>query len=484
MKKVAALISLFFFALTLSACEVKVREEEPPSTEITPTAYEISVELSPATNSLSVVTDISYSVPADDIAAIKLNLYANLYREGNTLLPEELYSSIYPGGHPSYGGVKIREISSQGVPLSYDLGREGTLITVRFPEKMKEGDRISLHIEEEVLLANAKHRLGYYDGYYHLSRFYPEVCPYIGGCFRSHPYTPYGDPFVSEAADFSVIFTLPEEYVVAASAKEDLREMQGTFSIYRYHIEGARDFAIITSPFLKKREGTLSGTPLSYYYASDRHSAETFSFLESVFSCFCENFGSYPYSSFAIVSAPFFEAGMEHSGVGLVSNTLSEASFKEALAHETAHQWWYGKVGNDEFTDPWMDEGLAEYSVAYYYKAQSSKAAYRSAIKQAESAYETRLAIKGQEGTRFDRPLSELSDGYYERVYCGGLLLFHTLAQMVGSEALHTALRGYADRYAGKIAQPSDLIATLSASLDRDYTLFFDLWLSASLPVL
>ena len=33
-----------------------------------------------------------------------------------------------------------------------------------------------------------------------------------------------------------------------------------------------------------------------------------------------------------------------------------------AIQHEVAHQWWYGIVGNDEFHDPWLDEGFATWT--------------------------------------------------------------------------------------------------------------------------
>ena len=33
------------------------------------------------------------------------------------------------------------------------------------------------------------------------------------------------------------------------------------------------------------------------------------------------------------------------------------------VAHEIAHQWWYGLVGNDQFEDPWIDEGFAQWSM-------------------------------------------------------------------------------------------------------------------------
>lgn len=34
----------------------------------------------------------------------------------------------------------------------------------------------------------------------------------------------------------------------------------------------------------------------------------------------------------------------------------------DVVAHEVAHQWWYGLVGNDQFSAPWLDESFAQYS--------------------------------------------------------------------------------------------------------------------------
>jgi len=36
--------------------------------------------------------------------------------------------------------------------------------------------------------------------------------------------------------------------------------------------------------------------------------------------------------------------------------------------HEIAHQWWFGLVGNDQATEPWLDEALAVYSERIFYE--------------------------------------------------------------------------------------------------------------------
>jgi aminopeptidase N len=34
----------------------------------------------------------------------------------------------------------------------------------------------------------------------------------------------------------------------------------------------------------------------------------------------------------------------------------------DVIAHEVAHQWWYGLVGNNQYREPWLDESFAQYS--------------------------------------------------------------------------------------------------------------------------
>ncbi len=44
----------------------------------------------------------------------------------------------------------------------------------------------------------------------------------------------------------------------------------------------------------------------------------------------------------------------------------------DVVAHEVAHQWWYGLVGNDQFDEPWLDESFAQYSHERLYPSRAS----------------------------------------------------------------------------------------------------------------
>ena len=478
----------FFIALlllSLCACAVgckraPMRAEEP---EPLPTDYKIEAELFPAERKLTVRTEIGYSAPEEGLKEIKLRVYANAYRQGNRILPDEKRADAYPRGEQSFGSAALTELRCDAGVEGSEESADGTTLTLRLARTLKRGERVKISLSQEIALANLKHRLGYCDGTFYLSDFYPMICPYRAGAYVVTEYADHGDPFCFENADFHVTFILPKSYECAASAKEEHRDYQGTFARFSYALSGARDFALIASETLRCKEGEAAGIPYRLYCSDARDQAKILEWTGQALSFFSEQFGAYPYPTFTLVFAPFFEAGVEHSGMGLVASSLSLADKKRTLIHEIVHQWWYGKVGNDQFADAWMDEGLAEYSVACFYKLNGKEGVYREIVAQAEDAYAIRLALKGSEGVRFDKPLSELSDGYYDRVYCGGLLLFCTLAEKFGFDAFNAALARYAEASAGKIATPNDLITSLSSSLKKDLSEVFACWLGGAVPV-
>ena len=62
-------------------------------------------------------------------------------------------------------------------------------------------------------------------------------------------------------------------------------------------------------------------------------------------------FGKYPYGVYSIVMTEF-PTGMEYPGIVFIGkdyfNAHSKDELEKIIVHETAHQWWYGVVGNDQ----------------------------------------------------------------------------------------------------------------------------------------
>ena len=480
MKKVAFVSAMILVAMLAFGCTPR-KEEHPKEPSLPRPTYRIEAELFAAEHVLSVTTDVEYACPTA-LSEIKFNLFPNAYKDERAVVTQDKIQAAYPNGKIGFGGAEILSVECDRPIADSTLTQDDLVLSVHLAEPAKRGTVLHFTIAQKVSLANVKHRLGYYDDYYFLSNFYPSVCPFSEGSFLTYDYTPYGDPFRLETADFTMSLKVPLGYECACSAREFRRERQGTVERYEYTAEATREIAVVTSPKIRCNKKEADGITLLYYASNSSDKDKMLSLMEDAIAFFKEAFGAYPYPTYSVVVAPFFEAGVEHAGLAVVSKDLSVYQKPKVVLHETAHQWWFGKVGNDEVRAPWLDEGLSEYSVAAYYTARGYDTIAREMIQNAEDCFSVRLAVKGAENTRFDLPLQNLSDGYYDRVYCGGLLLFFNLSQIVGADRFHSALKAFAEAYDGAVATPDDLTRSLSASLGKDLSPFFHRYLSASVP--
>ena len=126
-----------------------------------------------------------------------------------------------------------------------------------------------------------------------------------------------------------------------------------------YEAPDVRDFAWAAGELRRMREIAGDGTGVNLWYRPGSvPNRETASLLLSIaagsVAMFSESFGQYPYPELDVVIAG---PGMEYPGLVLSPDV------DYVISHEIAHQWWYGIVGNDQFEDPWLDEGLATWSM-------------------------------------------------------------------------------------------------------------------------
>ena len=90
--------------------------------------------------------------------------------------------------------------------------------------------------------------------------------------------------------------------------------------------------------------------------------------IREVVEFFSKIFGEYPYKTLTVVKTPFVYGGMEYPNLVFVSDSVnSKEELYKVVVHEIAHQWWYGIVGNNEYTYPWLDEALTEFSTILFY---------------------------------------------------------------------------------------------------------------------
>jgi hypothetical protein len=118
----------------------------------------------------------------------------------------------------------------------------------------------------------------------------------------------------------------------------------------------------------------------------------------------------------------------------------------ENVAHETAHQWFYSLVGNDQARDPWLDEGLATWAEA----AVNGAPPFPDAT------------IPPEVSNKIGEPMS-FWDRFEPRRYFLGAYLqtYRALLSLGARSQVDCALRMYVLNNAYRTARPRDLLDAL-----------------------
>jgi hypothetical protein len=204
-----------------------------------------------------------------------------------------------------------------------------------------------------------------------LTDWYPFVVPYSNGWVLHDP-SYVGEYLVYDASDFEVnVRTTDSGIVFAASGVE---ESNGDWT--RYRINGARTFALSASDQFHFVDAVAGGAQIrSYYYPGyEYQAAAILNAAVREIGLFEVKFGAFPYGSLSIVQADLND-GQEYDGLVFLAtkfyNEYNDSARSNLVAigvHEIAHQWWFGLVGSDQAMEPWLDEALAVYSEALFYR--------------------------------------------------------------------------------------------------------------------
>jgi len=178
---------------------------------------------------------------------------------------------------------------------------------------------------------------------------------------------------------------------------------------------------------------------------------------------------------------------MEYPGLVMISDTLSAAAALETIAHETAHQWWYALVGNDQVAHPWLDEALSDYSTALFFeKYPDYGITLEEYVKYAAQNFRTFATVYkqviGNVNTAMNRGLDTyLTEAEYVAVaYSRGTVMFHEIDKGMGRQKFLAALKNYYKRNRFGVADPAELAGCLDAAARAKVSLLLESFLNGS----
>ncbi|MDF2566538.1 MAG: family metallopeptidase [Massilibacillus sp.] len=487
-KKLTMVLAAILIATTLISCSNNIDKTPDDATigvqevnKVAPSEkgnfYDISAVLNETDKTLSATEIVKYVNNENiELKELYFHVYTNAFKQKETA-PflfddfERAYSRGFEPGYTDISKVKIKD----GEDLKYSLQGEGsTILKVELIEPIKPGTAIELSMDFNVKIPPANERFGYGENHFNLGNWYPIAAVYDKTGWNLDKYYPIGDPFYSDSSNYKVTIKAPKDYIIASSGVLISEKVEGESKTSEFQSSNMRDFAFIANKDFKVSEKTVDGTIVkSYYYKDDENRGkEALESGANSIKIFNDKFGKYPYPVYSVVET-VFPSGMEYPGLVYISeNYYKTFSNKDALTivvvHETAHQWWYSLVGNDQVDEAWLDEGFATYSESIYIENAISKT-------RGKNYFNNNVEERHNEGLEDFRNW----DDYGPTVYTRGAVVLNELRNKFGDEKFFQIMQEYFKEYEFKIATSEDFVNVSEKVTGQQLDEFYNTWIYA-----
>lgn len=251
----------------------------------------------------------------------------------------------------------------------------------------------------------------------------------------------HGDPFVTPVAARVTLRIITDRRLrIAVNGRRTALSADGLSQTFV--AENVRDLPVTAAPDYRVTTGTVDGVTVKVYARPGAPASTMLSWARRALHRMAALVGPYPFGTLVMAqSAGGY--GMEGPGVIWLPAGLAASRVPYLASHEIAHQWFYGLVGNDQATQPFADEAIADFLARH---TLGARRASRCAAGRLD------LSIY-----RYSRAC------YYEVVYVQGGNLLDDLRRRMGDAAFWGALRGYLDEHRWAIAGTKTLLDALDA---------------------
>ena len=401
---------------------------------------------------------ITLDYPHHRVEAVQHVTVPNTFGES---VPDIVFN--VPAAHQR-GMFTLHSVEIDGEAIQYQFN--GTILHVPLPHPLLPDESITLDLDFVVRVPElidpqsfADANLSYTDDALMAGYWYPLVAPYRSDVgWLETPWYPIGDPFVSEAADYTAVITATPGVTIVSGG-----DLTRDRNVWRYDLPQARTFAFIASPFY----WTLSLTSSDQAYEVStlwRHTSLAPIALETLIKAehlFAALYGPYPYRSLRVAefSGPW---SMEFSGFVVLGSSefddydgTNRNRLIRITAHETSHQWWYGVVGDDQVRAPWLDEGFARFNEVRYYEAYAPR--------DVQWWWDTVIGMV-RPTAPLNSPTTSFTNhrDYLESIYDQGARYLDTLRTRLGVSTFNAFLRDLYQRGAFHLITTEDFFKVLS----------------------
>lgn len=359
------------------------------------------------------------------------------------------------GGRMELANVRVN--GSERVPAFVE---EGRAMRLALDPPLDPGGTAVVSMDLELSLPTEAQRnyslLGFRDGIVSLAHAYPMLAVYRAGSgWDLDAPAPHGDLGFAEASWFRARIRAPASLVLVASGVETEAPADGAGErVWEVRAGPVRDLYLSLGPFSTLTE-RVAGTEVRSHHLPGGAPAARRALDHAVRSLeiFGERWTPFPFRTFDMVPLRTEALGVEFPGIIALALRLYERDGGDlpwVVVHEVAHQWFYGIVGNDQITDPWLDEAMAQYAVMVYAGERYGTAE----ADQARRSFAGRWRSQDAD-TPIGLPVTAYAPAEYGSVVYGrGPLVVAQIEQEAGPAAFETFVKGYVAAFRWRWAEP------------------------------
>lgn len=421
--------------------------------------YQLTLWIDPAAGVLTGTEQIALTnrtgVPLPDVA---LRLYPN-----------------FPGDVFGKGGdvrMDMTGAAVDGQPIETRYAAQRTAALLPFARPLAPDAATTLAISFTATIKPWR------DGTWPLPSYYPILAVHESDGWRLDV-TRFADHVYAESALYTAQIHVPADLQVVASGSTIATRQANRWTTYSVQSGPIREFALTVGAFAVEH-ATSNDVAVNVYTArgSPLDARQIARVAASALADFDRRFGPYPYRELDIHLLPYeFDGGDEYPGLILLyAAGQVGAGTRYVTAHEVAHQWWYGVIGNDIYREPWLDEAFAQYSGIIYDEDVAG-----AAVAQADWAREVQRRYQGALADG-DLPIGlAITDYpnfnvYYRTVYGKGPVFLRTLRDRLGDDAFFAALQRYYQQHRYGVATTANVERAFEEASGRDLAALFHAW--------
>ncbi len=319
----------------------------------------------------------------------------------------------------------------------------------------------------------------------------PTVVPWENGGWSFYPYSDLGDLGYYPVSDYDVEVSSAGSERLVVGGTGQITTVNQERTSWRFQAQRVRDVAYLVSPrfvnplddpSMTRQVGSVK--VLAYFLPGHRAQGQRqLDLVTPSISWFSSRVGTYPFSTDTVAEMgipldPTDNYAQEYPMLYLIPTSWLALGVTPGKwtwytpVHETGHQWFYSTVGNNQLTDPWLDEAMTTYMTTEYIRANYPDLYAQSWASMTAGAQSLRPVSSGV----FGGFTSE--NQYSYTIYDTGAVMLNKVRQAMGDTAFYAAIQDYYKSYSFKIATPAALTATLQKHATTDLTPIFAAYLA------